>query len=250
MKVVLLSDLHSDVRGGRPVKIVEKGDILILAGDIGDPFSKTYHIQLEQSIGKFRWVIVIAGNHEYWNTGVPPLRTIDQTIERIRIVCGSLSSEVTKFVMMEKDEIEIEGVVFIGCTLWTNVDESDAQHMNDMKYIDDWSIERCHIEHRKSVEWLTQQIDKHDSKTTVVITHHLPSFDLLFVPTKPTVVKQLKTAYASDLDKLVKRANFWFCGHQHVFRDLLVGNCRCIINPIGTRAEVTNHKRNFLIDIQ
>lgn len=250
MKVVLLSDLHSDVRDGRPVKINESGDVLILAGDIGDPFAKTYRIQLQQTIGKFKTVIVIAGNHEYWNLNVKTKRTLNDTIERIKYVCSQLTNDSTRFVTLEKDTLEINNVVFLGCTLWTNVDSDDAQQMNDMKRIDDWSIDKCHLEHQKSVEWLSNQLTKHPSKTIVVITHHLPSFDLLYQSERPTAIKQLRTAYASDLNNLVEKANFWFCGHQHVFRDILIGQCRCIINPIGTRAEVTNHKRNFYLSIE
>jgi predicted phosphohydrolase len=239
------------VRDGRPVKITEKGDILILAGDIGDPFSKTYTLQLEQALGKFKTVIVIAGNHEYWNSAQPRFkRSIDNTIEQIRKVCSELTTNETKFVFLEKEFIEIDNVTFLGCTLWTNVNEDDAQYMNDMKQIDNWSIDQCRSEHKKAVEWLSNAIETNSSKTKVVITHHLPTFDLLYKSDRPTVIKQLKTAYASDLSHLVKSTDYWFCGHQHVFRDIKIDKCRCIINPIGTRAEVTNHKRNFYLTIE
>lgn len=250
MKVILLSDLHSDVRDGRPVKIIETGDVLILAGDIGDPFSKTYKIQFQQALNKFKVVIVIAGNHEYWNVGYPPSRTLDQTIDQIRKVCSELSTDTTKFVFLEKESLEIENVVFFGCTLWTNVNEDDAQQMNDMRRIDKWSVQNCQSEHKKAVEWLTKAIGTQTLKTKVVVTHHLPTFDLLYKSDRPTIIKQLRTAYASDLNHLVKSADFWFCGHQHIFRDIMVDECRCIINPIGTRAEVTLHKRNFYLMIE
>jgi hypothetical protein len=63
-----LSDVHLEFRQKLP-RVVPKGDILILAGDIGYPFSGLYEEFLRKMTHSFKKVFLVVGNHEYYNLG-------------------------------------------------------------------------------------------------------------------------------------------------------------------------------------
>ena len=60
--------------------------VLFLCGDIGKPFEKTYEDFLEFSSKTFRYVIIIAGNHEYYNSdSFHTMSEVDNRIEELII---------------------------------------------------------------------------------------------------------------------------------------------------------------------
>ena len=69
----ILSDIHLELRNYIPKDIfpekINSGieEVLILAGDIGDPFSNIYKEFLTLCRSTFSFVIVVAGNHEFYN---------------------------------------------------------------------------------------------------------------------------------------------------------------------------------------
>lgn len=264
MKIACLSDLHIDFRNGIPIKICEKDvDVFILDGDISYPFSKCFRSQLTKLIAKTRHVIVVAGNHEYWNRKNYSLADV---INKIKKTCDSVNIQangLTKFHVLEKEMIDIDGYWFLGCTLWSMPTESDAETMNDFKFIPNWTLDKCHIEHLRSRQWLIDSIDSLkkqgvESEKIIVITHHLPSTKIITeydeLKNRPFFgIPQSISSYAS-LDDDLENAAFgkmrnWFCGHFHQFVDFTKNGTRFVINPIGYPNQATCHKRNLFINI-
>ena len=106
MRVHVLSDLHLEQGGGPPV--VAAADLVVLAGDIGRGV-----LGLQAAIG---WwpehpILYVAGNHEPYGHGLPSL-TGD-----LRKVAAAANGRVR---VLERDEIVIGGVRFLGCTLWSD----------------------------------------------------------------------------------------------------------------------------------
>lgn len=264
MKISCLSDLHIDFRNGIPIKICEKDlDVFIMNGDVCYPFSKSFRSQLTKFIGKSRYVIVVAGNHEYWNRKG---YSLDDVVNKLKKTCESVNNQangLTKFYTLEKDVVEIDGYWFLGCTLWSMPTETDAETMNDFKFIPNWNLEMCHDEHQKSRKWLIDSIislknQGVDSEKIIVITHHLPSTkiitDYFKLQSRPFFQIPISISSYASLDDVLEIETFgkvgnWFCGHFHQFVDFTKNGTRFIVNPIGYPNQVTCHKRNFTITL-
>ena len=68
MKIQIISDVHLEFYQSFPrIKKNPGVEIVCLLGDIGYPTERNYRDFLIYLSGLFRVVIVIAGNHEYYN---------------------------------------------------------------------------------------------------------------------------------------------------------------------------------------
>ena len=117
MKILVLSDLHLSHRPFPVVtngmRIDEHADVVVLAGDIDD------------GLGGIRWareafpdkpIVMVAGNHEFyekhWFRHVDDMRQAAKTHD---------------LEFLEADGIDLAGVRFLGCTLWTDFELFGAE---------------------------------------------------------------------------------------------------------------------------
>jgi Icc-related predicted phosphoesterase len=234
MKIQILSDLHIEFQ---PFDIPDtKADIIVLAGDI-HLREKGVKWAIENIPNKP--VIYVLGNHEYYGAAYPKL------LEKLKQY--SLNTNVH---ILENDLIIIEGIKFLGCTLWTDfrllgearMAELEAnQAMNDYKKIrlsPKYSKLRAvdtSIICKQSISWLKTSL----SGKTVVITHHAPSAKSI-----PPQYREdcLSPAYASNLDHLVSDSGalLWVHGHIHHQSDYQIGQTRIICNPRGYPQEMNS----------
>jgi len=245
MKILVLSDLHlshhsfsADIDCGR---IDEQADVVVLAGDIND------------GLGGIRWaretfpdkpIVMVAGNHEFyekhWFSHVDDMREAANKYD---------------IDFLEADGIDLAGVRFLGCSLWTDFElfgadkkeiamrvakaqMNDCHCINISRYAEFHWIKSKHltpeltaIRHQGSVDWLTKKLEKGGDPTkTVVVTHHAPH---------PNSVPDhfakdlLSAAYASDLTRLLGKAGLWIHGHMHHSVDYNVNGTRIVSNPRG-----------------
>lgn len=149
MKINLVSDLHINIQD----ITLPGGDVLIVAGDT----LEIAHIRLAESTGhnmfladryrrfiteefaKYRHVIYICGNHEYYHG------FFDTERERLQAI---LPNNVH---YLENQSVEIDGVHFWGGTMWTNMHggnpltmETVQNVLNDFRLIRFENIERQH----------------------------------------------------------------------------------------------------------
>ena len=181
------------------------------------------------------------GNHEFYGHAIPKL--ID---DFCRTSAGS------NIHVLENDCLHLDGVRFLGCTLWTDFSlfgdpttagREAARVMNDYRRI------RVSPEFRRltgsdtarlhahSVRWLRDQLDSTEQHPTVIVTHHAPRSRSL----DPVDAEELiSAAYASNLDSLVaaSHARLWIHGHLHRPADYWIGETRIISNPRGYPDEV------------
>lgn len=233
--ITLISDLHLEYNDERIIEL-PNADILVCAGDIGSPFTKSYKNFLQSIIDthNYKYIIVIAGNHEYYqhseglNLGHP--RSMKDVEEQIKVICEELG-----VIFLQKSVFELPDVIFYGCTLWADPSISkgesewrsryDANHISDFKTVKDYI--RLHEDHKN---WLMTQLSKKSNKRKVVISHHVPSYQL--------VEKHFKGSskngyYVSPCDHLIEKADLWLCGHTHAAIDQRVRGVRCVCNPIA-----------------
>jgi hypothetical protein len=102
MKIALLSDLHLSMHP-MPAPTTD-ADVVVLAGDFGRP------AQALEWAGQFeKPTLFVAGNHEFYGSDL--VSALAELRARARH---------TAVRVLECDECQIDGVRFLGCTLWSN----------------------------------------------------------------------------------------------------------------------------------
>lgn len=231
MKLHLLSDLHMEFSQFDPP--ATDAGVVVLAGDIykGD---KGVYWARQAFPGKE--IIYVPGNHEFYGTR----RT--ETLSLLRV-----AGQQTGVQILDEDEIVLDGVRFLGCTLWTDfllfgegkkgTAMSDGQLcLNDFRAIreDDFTVPftpaRSIELHEHSLAWLKAKLDEPFDGKTVVVTHHLPSMQSVVPRFKDSL---LSACFASELGNLFGKMDLWIHGHTHDNLDYTENGTRVICNPRG-----------------
>ena len=133
INIGVISDLHQDCKQGQyNHEPKDNIDVMIVAGDLQEGNgiqSLVPYIQAGQR------VVYVTGNHEYYNN------TIGRLDEEIKD-----HADLAGIDFLQKGAVVIDGVRFIGATLWTNfmlygehekwfVKKACQHGMNDYKYI-------------------------------------------------------------------------------------------------------------------
>lgn len=256
MKLKLMSDLHNEF-GMFDLQPDEhsKDTVLILAGDI-DLWQRNkmqFTKFIEDAADFFYHVIFIAGNHEFYNGDI----THD---------CDEIESWVSDYDnihFLENSHIEIDGVVFIGTTMWTDMKSSDpvvratAQYgMNDFRKI---NIEGDYF---TSDEWIKlntfarnyveRKLREFQNKKCVVITHHGPSEQS--IAECYSGQGEINFAYVNTLlEPMIEKYKpvYWFHGHTHVSHEYKLFDTTVMCNPRGYHGYEVNPKFNpdMLIEV-
>jgi len=234
MKIGILSDLHLKTEGMQPRPSCDC-DVMVLAGDI--------------SVGRagIAWardtfecpIIYVPGNHEYYG------RRIDKLDAELKAAARDTNVHV-----LQNDAVVIEGIRFIGATLWTdfnlygtpNSSARLAQNlMNDYIVIntgDGDALEPTETIalHEQSIIYFEHILATPFDGQTVVVTHHAPSERSVAPRFKGD---PLSPCFASNLEKLVERsgAALWIHGHVHDSFDYGIGQTRVVCNPKGYPGE-------------
>lgn len=247
MKILILSDLHNDVKPMSRDEFTRDVDVVVLAGDIHEGV----HAQMwAREAFPDHEIVQIAGNHEFYG------KFWRGNLRRMREKAQSLGIH-----FLENESITLGGVRFLGCTLWTDfmlygehlraVSMMEArQRMNDYHLIKldrkpgdnaDFRVfksprlvpELTRLRHLNSAEWLDQELkasSPKDLERTVVITHHAPHMNSVPPGFERDI---LSPAYASDLSHLMGYAPLWIHGHIHENQDYMLGDTRVVCNPRG-----------------
>lgn len=234
MRVQIASDLHHEffrdgALGSEALEVAGGVELLVLAGDI---HARTQILGLYGQCAVP--VLYVHGNHELYYSEYFSLQ------HQLRI-----NTAETSLHFLERDEVVIGGVRFLGCCLWTDYElrpqwRTVAMHeaeiaMNDHRHIlygraHAFSPRDAEAEHKKSKAWLTDKLAQPFRGRTVVITHHAPHAKSIPSEYEGDI---LSAAFASDLTPLMKNVDVWVHGHIHRSMDYMVGGCRVICNPRG-----------------
>ncbi len=254
MKIHICSDLHIEFHEYFiPEMEDEKNIVVILAGDIGlAKKPDTYFDLIKDACGRFKYVIMIMGNHEHYKGNFP------MTYSKI----WTETLDFENFDLLEKDTIVIDNVAFICATLWTDMNKNNpvtmwsAQTlMNDYKCVrtgpdsEPWLKKLRPLDtmsdHMRAKEFIFPAIKEHKDagRKVVVVTHHLPSFESI-----PEQYRgdDLNGAYTSELsdDILDHEPDIWIHGHVHDNCNYMIGKTHVICNPRGYHPDQLNE--NFI----
>ena len=230
MKIQYASDLHTEF-GSFPLQKSDlKGDILVLAGDIaGKPRKLNQYLH---SLAGSIPILYVMGNHEFYGHDFADLTQYQK------------ASEISGVHFLENRSVEIGGIRFLGCTLWTDFfggmqGKHCEREVNDFRFISlsdaqDGRLRWTDVayRHRGSLAWLRKELETPFSGPTVVITHTAPSA----LSNPPQFAgSPISGSFYSNLDELIEEMGpaLWIHGHMHDSSDYLIGKTRVVCNPFG-----------------
>lgn len=271
MKIQLLSDLHLEVHPHFVPEAARGADVLVLAGDIGSYQNGSQLADDDFGLTRFSplhgWptpVLFLPGNHEY------DTFDFDATHARLRETCERLG-----MIWIEREVVLLQGVRFIGTTLWTDFDALGPD-ANDSKatigqllaarekafraanfYLRKTGTTRNgalmlaqEIRQQALVcqAWLKQALLVPFEGSTVAVTHFAPS--LRSVDPRYGLTPG-SAGFCNALDDLLPLARFWLHGHLHAPSDYVHRGCHVVANPLGyaRKSEQAGFIPRLLIDI-
>jgi predicted MPP superfamily phosphohydrolase len=256
--IKLLSDLHLDHNSPGEYFHPGEGDILILAGDIlqvehlksNGYYSDIYNTFLNECSKNFNHVLYVLGNHEYYSY------TIEKSLTLLR------EKVPNNFHVLQNDCVEINGIHFIGFTLWTNFFNENPFEMWEAKgYMNDYSkirigasykkLQPYHLLelHNESISFLKSKLKDLQNERVFVISHHSPTLQSISEKYKSF---RCNGSFCSDYDDLIiQNPNIknWVFGHVHSKFDFYIEQCRMTSNPRGYPRETTDFDLNFTIEL-
>ena len=259
MRVDVCSDLHLEFAD----LTLPGGDVLIISGDAcearylkksdyspdsvhfawEDPRRKTgrYYRFFEEECSKYRKTILVMGNHEHY------CGRFEKTYDLMR---ENLPAHVQ---LMEKETQEIDGVLFVAATLWTDCNKGDGLTMFHLKSgMSDYKMitmkngeiyhrltpQRTFEEHIRTKEYIEQVLRNNRERATplpvVMVTHHAPSK----LSIKPQYENDhlMNGGYSSDLSDIMldhPEIRVWTHGHTHDEFKYQIGETTVVCNPRG-----------------
>jgi predicted phosphohydrolase len=238
MKIGVVSDLHLEF-GDLHLHNHDAVDVLILGGDVCvaskvDQF-RSFFAQVSAC---FPRVVYIMGNHEHYHGW------FDESEVHLR----RCLQEFTNITILEKQVTEIDGVVFLGATLWTDFNRQDPVSMwHCRRAMNDYNLIRIRNEnnrrllpqdvlerHQDTVDFLRNTLPKYSGQPVVVSVHHAPSPLSVHEHYRDDVLTN--GGYASDLSELIlehPQIKLVTHGHTHHTFDYCIGSTRVVCNPRG-----------------
>jgi hypothetical protein len=268
------SDLHLDNESPPFHMLIEPvATELALCGDIGKPYSQLYKDFLTWCSKRWSKVYLLAGNHEYFTED--PSILFGDIDTQIRRVCHEVGPNVV-FLQNELVFLEKYKIVILGSTLWSVPDIRIWDKLG-VNFIGSPGSRGEYFAIYKKDEYSGEPRLFHPSDVTalclqntafirnslhsswgsipegwrvIVLTHHLPSFELVEKKYKNS---PLVSNYAAALDELIKEpVVVWICGHSHNAMSLRYtsGTLACL-NPLGYKNQVatSGYSRKAVIQV-
>jgi hypothetical protein len=214
-----------------------------------DPHSRGHRKRFQtfcKELKKYETVLYVKGNHDnygIYEDATPLLR-------------GLFKKHAPNTILLDNETIDIEGVRFIGSTLWTTYGCNGPNHVSIQRSFPDFHEIKTTVPlhedediyfhtdrfrnitvfdvynwHQNDIQFVKGELEA-SPLPCVVITHHPPSF-LLGDPiyySDPWL-----EAFASNQHYLIEtyKPKYWLYGHNHYPQRLMIGETMCVTNPRG-----------------
>lgn len=236
MRIQYASDLHLEfadnwrvLKQEEPMNV--RGDILVLAGDIGYLGDDNYqtHPFWDWVSENYQQVIVVLGNHEFY-------KFYDLSSMHDGLI-GEIRPNIHYYYNVV---VHIQDIDIIVSTLWANITLEDAyitEHsVTDFRRIlygeDILTFADFNREHKRCLEFIKQSVADSTAKHKIVVTHHVPSFQLMSPEFQGS---RINGAFTVELADYIATSgiDYWIYGHSHRNIDKTIGTTRCICNQFG-----------------
>ena len=251
MNLRVLSDLHIEHGEPKHLNAVRSGDedVVGCAGDVSNHGIDSLYWLRERFPDKR--IVFVPGNHEYY--------------------CGMAIGELNDAMVTHgkglgidvliNNTVEIDGLEFIGSTLWSNFGNSPFSHesrimseryVNDFRMINVNDTERLrayYVETKlfdPAYSFLNKALHS-ENENQIVITH--------FAPAHGSIARQfagdpITPYFVNDIEELItEKPLVWIHGHTHTAFDYQVGYSRVICNPSGYRGEGSAFNSNLIVEV-
>lgn len=197
-------------------------------------------------------VLYVPGNHEFYGGHLS---------NTVSIIGDWLSNEVPGVIVMDNEVVKIDGVSYIGSTLWSDMNKSDPlavqacrDFISDYRYIkrDPISNDKIIVPKdtvnlfKKNVQFISTMLGLVDEESPIVVlTHHAPSYQSI---SPGFIGNVMNGAFVSELSDLIldsPNIRVWAHGHTHFPVDYTIGECRVVANPYGYRGEIYKSNRDY-----
>lgn len=225
---------------------------LILAGDIGSVLAEhraKYEQFLEFVSQRYKMVFLIAGNHEYYSLSTHSCSKRGDWFEYIEGTIREMVRATPNVIFLQNEFYAIPetNLCVYGTTLWSQIDDDlrfiIKHEVNDYHFIPHFTTQRsCELFH-SNVEHLKQTLEQNPDKQFLVISHHLPSYELI-APKYRTC--ELNSSFASSVEcSHNPQIVAWMCGHTHIPCE----KDHFHVNPIGYPQENREFNCNKVIQL-
>lgn len=250
MRIHTYSDLHAEINHGIKIQSKPEADVTVVAGDIANSAKKAVDWLLRNTPDTQPCVFV-AGNHEFYGNEFPG------ELDTFRELCA----REDRLFFLENDVAIIDGVRFVGATLWTDYalygDPTSGMLAAQRAMNDHYKIRHgseaflpkiARETHLLSRGFILNTLVRPFEGPSVVVTHHCPHPKSVH---PKYGINPLNTAFASDLTETILNGNakLWIHGHTHSSFDYRVSNTRIICNPYGYGNENSSFDPNLVIDV-
>lgn len=235
MIIQFASDLHLEFADNwrylREHPLEKTGDILVLAGDIGYLGDDNYssHPFWDIVDDQYEQVLVVPGNHEFY-----------KYYDISTLTDGELLQIRPNVRVYNNAVVTIGDVDVILSTLWAHIPLQDAfateQGVTDFRRImykdETLTFEQFNEEHARCMEFLRRACATASAAKRVIVTHHVPSFQLSSPDFKGS---RINGAFVADEDDFIENcgADYWIYGHSHRNIDAVIGTTQCVSNQLG-----------------
>lgn len=222
----VISDIHLEMltyNHKMASTLFSGGENLILAGDIGDPDDPSLHSALDYAQRKYKRVIYIPGNHEFYVKKPNSKKTPASTIAWF----NKLDEQWDSFHFFYRRTEIYDGVRIIGATGWSTSPRDT-----------DWS-KSISEEGRKDREFIERTLSL-SKEPVLAITHYPPTFRVVQEDFRNKITEH---DYAQNLEYMFRYPlHTWIFGHIHQIHDLNIpysssmsgaGNVRLLCAPHG-----------------
>lgn len=240
----VISDTHLNMWKYTPQQISAifpgTSPMLILAGDIGDPDESALYTALNIARTKYKHVIYVPGNHEFYNREPGSKKTPASVLSWFQ----RLDDTWDNFHFFYRRNEVMDGVRILGATGWsTSPKDTDWAHT-------------ISEEGKKDIEFLQQGVS-HSKEPVLVVTHYPSTLRVLQEKFKYKITQY---DYAQDLEYIYNYPiHTWIFGHVHQSHDFKVpysssmcgsGHVRILCNPYGYPSDGVNSPspKSFFID--
>lgn len=178
---------------------------------------------------QYEQVLVVPGNHEfykYYDIASLPDGELLAVRSNVRVYYNAI--------------VTIGDVDLILSTLWAHIPLQDAfateQGVTDFRRImykdETLTYEQFNREHVRCMEFLRRACKVAPSAKRIIVTHHVPSFQLSSPDFKGS---HINGAFVADEDAFIEScgADYWIYGHSHRNIDAVIGTTQCLSNQLG-----------------
>jgi predicted phosphodiesterase len=268
MRIQYLSDIHLEhykIFTGEqlnPRQWIEPdpdADVLVLAGDIGNPKRTAYGLFIQWCAANWPCVVVVAGNHEFYEEHSRSNSThgiqYSTRMEALELI-HTVTRHYANVHFLDRGSVMIRpGVRILGCTLWSDIPAELRKYvlagLNDFRQIPGATFEGYAEWHATDLAWLARELRaaKAAGDSVIVVTHHMPTPRLIAEAYQD---HPLNCCFATDLEALILETepSAWLCGHSHSANQIQLGQTVLALNPYGyPRERVSTQNRQAIISL-